>query len=108
MMVDERTPTSSGCGSYDPGHLLHWAHWKKASAAECLAVLDVIQTGSSLEIVLAGEPPLRWYHHDPVALATALAGTRGPIVVSRRHQALRVDGYWFNCATDVRALAACG
>ena len=108
MRADERTSKKSGCGSYDPGHLLHWHHWKQASAAECVAVLEVTQTGTSLEITVPGQPPLRWYHHDPLSIAMALAGDHGPILASPRHQALRINGYWFNCTADAAALAACG
>ncbi|MGZ6745549.1 MAG: hypothetical protein ACXVD0_06550 [Nocardioides sp.] len=102
-----RTAAPTTCASYDPGHHLHWHQWKQASAAECVPVLDVVQSGTSLEVIFPDRPSVHWHHHDADALAVALRGNRTQILASTTFQALRVDGHWFNCAGDVTTLAAC-
>lgn len=95
-----------GCGLYGPGHMLHWAHWKKAAAAPCLPVSMVVQDDTRLEIITAGRS-LTWFHHDPELLATALRSAHQPMCVCPEWQALRINGYWFNCAPGARLFTPC-
>ncbi len=102
-----RTAVTAGCGSYGPGHLLHWMQWKRATAAHCVPVSRVIQHGTSIELLIPGQAPLRWLHHDPARLRAALASAELPILACPEWQALRVDGFWFNCAPDTAGFEHC-
>lgn len=106
-MTGDPSGASTGCASYGPGHLLHWMQWKKASGDRTLTVQHVIQTGTEVELVVPGQPSLRWYHHDPEGLRRALEHRVTPILAAPRWQALRVDGHWFNCAAHGAAFTLC-
>ena len=54
--------------------------------------------GDIVELLLPGEP-LRWRHHEAERLKQALKHSRQPIAAVPEHGMLRVDGYWFNCAS---------
>ncbi len=95
------------CDSYLPGHKLHWSLYKRASGARTVLVSEVIATGTKLELVIPGEESLRWMHHDPDRLAAALAESVTPILACPEWRALRVDGYWFNCAPQGADLSVC-
>lgn len=95
-----------GCGLYGPGHQLHWAHWKKAAAAPCTPVSMVLQDDTRLEIITP-ERSLTWFHHDADLLAEALRSVQLPMCVCPEWQALRIDGYWFNCAPSARLFTPC-
>ncbi len=96
------------CESYLPGHKLHWSLYKRASGARTVLVSKIIVTGTQLELVIPGEESLRWVHHDPKRLAAALVGSIDPILACPEWRALRVDGYWFNCAPQGADLSVCG
>ena len=96
------------CESFLPGHKLHWSLYKKASGARTVSVSHVIITGTSLELVVPGEPSLHWVHHDPRRLEAALKGSLDPILACPEWRALRIDGYWFNCAPEGADLSTCG
>lgn len=96
------------CESFLPGHRLHWSLYKMASGARTVRVSRVVVTGTSLELVVPGEPSLRWVHHDPRGLAAAIEGSTEPILACPEWRALRIDGYWFNCAPQGADLSACG
>ncbi|MBB6627140.1 hypothetical protein H5V45_07380 [Nocardioides sp. KIGAM211] len=95
------------CASFGPGHQLHWQHWKKATAATLVPVSEVDVDGTLVEVHVAGRQPFHWLHHDPARLRDALAKAEMPILASPQWQALRVDGYWFNCAPNDRSFGDC-
>jgi hypothetical protein len=103
----ERTETEAGCASYGPGHQLHWTHWKQAATAPAIYVTRVRMEGDVVELLLPGEP-IRWRHHDADRLRAALTNARQPIAAVPEHQMLRVDGYWFNCASVDAEFTLCG
>ena len=108
MSAEIQAETGACCDSYGPGHQLHWTQWKAAANAPVVPVSKVALDGTSIELLLAGEAdPVRWGHHDPARLEAALrADSR--IVASTQMRALRVDGYWFNCAPEGADLELCG
>ena len=108
MIVDERQHSDAGCDSYGPGHLLHWTLWKKAASAPCVPVSRVVQEGTSIELVISDRESLHWSHHDPSKLAEALEATTSPIIASPQWRALRIGGYWFNCAPEGADVTLCG
>jgi hypothetical protein len=108
MKLRERTRSEATCGSFDPGHQLHWTHWKKASSAPVVPVSRVRMDGDAVELMLPGQPALRWRHHDTERLRTALRTARQPIVACPQFQALRIDGFWFNCAPVDAEFTLCG
>lgn len=86
------------CQSFLPGHRLHWSHYKKASA-NTVRVTHVTVRAGQFELTVDGEDtPLRWQHHHPGRLMFALEHATHPILASPAFHALRIDGYWFNCA----------
>lgn len=97
----------STCESFLPGHKLHWSLYKKASAARTVVVERVLVTGTSLELDVPGGPPLRWLHHDPRGVAATLAHCVDPILACPDWRALRIDGFWFNCAPHGAELSGC-
>ncbi len=106
MKLRDRHETGA-CGSYGPGHQLHWTHWKKASSAPAIVVTRVRMDGDVVELLLPGHP-LRWRHHDAARLRHALQNTRQPIAAVPETGMLRVDGYWFNCADVDMEFSLCG
>lgn len=98
MKLDERPGATTGCESYGPGHRLHWTLWKQATAARCVPVSQVLLDGTMIELLIEGRAPLFWHHHDPDGLREALDAAEDPILAAPQWQALRIDGYWFNCA----------
>jgi hypothetical protein len=96
------------CESFLPGHKLHWSLYKKASGARTVMVSHVIVTGTALELVIPGEPSIRWVHHDPQRVAAAIKDSVDPILACPEWRALRIDGYWFNCAEQGADLSVCG
>ena len=95
MTVDH----SAVCESYQPGHRLHWSLYKMASAAATVPVTNIAVHGTTLEITVVGQDePIRWQHHDPKRLMFALEHATDPILAAPSYRALRIDGYWFNCA----------
>lgn len=111
MLVQERpvseTVNQHDCASFGPGHQLHWQHWKKATAAALVPVSGVDVDGTVIEVHVSGRAALHWHHHDPDRLLAALAQAEDPVLASPQWQALRVDGYWFNCAPNDRTFAHC-
>lgn len=108
ITLETRRSTTTGCGSYGPGHQLHWTHWKAASSAPTVTVSHVIQTGNTLELVIPGRAPLYWAHHDSRRIAHALEHATDPIVACPDLMALRIDGFWFNCAPVGTSFLLCG
>jgi len=107
MKLLERHEAEATCASYGPGHQLHWKHWKQASSAPAIVVTKVRIVGDIVELMLPGEP-VRWRHHDSTRLKWALKTTRQPIAAVPEHGMLRVDGYWFNCASVDAEFTLCG
>ena len=105
--MHEGLKTELSCGSYGPGHMLHWTHWKKAAVADCVPVSQVVQDGTSIELVLDNGPTLTWSHHDPARLKAALMLAREPVLACPQWRALRVDGFWFNCGPEGSTFACC-
>ena len=96
------------CESFLPGHRLHWSLYKRASGARVVLVSEVMATDAYLELTIPGEPSLRWRHHEPERLVAAVADSTTPILACPEWRALRVDGYWFNCAPQDTDLSICG
>lgn len=107
MIAEGCIEHGSDCTSFLPGHRLHWTLYKRASGAPTVLVSKVIQHGTSLELVIPGQPSVHWLHHDPSRLASALEHTTGPILACPQWRALRIDGYWFNCAPQGADLSVC-
>lgn len=95
------------CASFLPGHKLHWSLYKAAASSPTVLVSRVIQDGTAIELVIPGEESLHWKHHDPQRLAAALEGSSSPILACPDWRALRIDGYWFNCAPVDADLSVC-
>lgn len=96
------------CQSYLPGQRLHWSVYKRASSAPAFPVTRVVVDNTSVVVTLEGRAPLHWRHHDPKRMAFAVEHSTGPILACPDERALRVDGYWFNCAPQEAFLPACG
>lgn len=107
MTTDQLIEHDPACGSYLPGHDLHWSLYKKTSSARMLVVSQVIVRGTSLELVVPGQPSLHWLHHAPGRLEAAVERSVEPILACPDWRTLRVDGYWFNCAPEGVQLSVC-
>lgn len=99
MITDTHAATELSCELTDPGHQMHWARWKDVASADCVPVERTEVHGPEIVLVVGGQR-LRWFHHDPERLAEAVRSTRAPVLACLDGQALRVEGYWFNCATE--------
>lgn len=110
LIVTDEVSADHGesCTSYLPGHQLHWSLYKRASSARTVHVDQVLVDGTSLELRIAGEPSIRWEHHDPSRIAAALEHSIDPVLACPDWRALRIDGYWFNCAPQGADLTHCG
>lgn len=96
------------CDSYGPGHMLHWTQWKAASGAPSYPVTRIVDHGDHFELHVVGQPPLRWCHHEPDRLRAALESAAAIVEACPRFRALRVDGFWFNCAPLGSQMTLCG
>jgi hypothetical protein len=106
-LMETREAETHTCGSYGPGHQLHWTVWKQASSAASIVVTKVRMDGDVVELLLPGRPQ-RWRHHDAARLRAALRGTTQPVAAVPGAGLLRVDGYWFHCADAEAKLSLCG
>lgn len=104
------TPSSTStsrykCGSYAPGHDLHWIHWKRLQDAPGLPVhaIAVGVHGLWVRLDTPGGSQV-WWNHD-LARVRDLGPVRGRVLLWPRLHAMRVDGYLFNLA---RFPTACG
>jgi hypothetical protein len=105
-MSSKAPSTAHTCDSYLPGHQLHWSLWKQASTASQVPVLSVAVRGTTL-VIETPEGTLRWSHHAPAKVSFALEHAEHQVLVAPDQRALRIDGYWFNCAPEDAELSAC-
>jgi hypothetical protein len=86
------------CGSYAPGHQMHYVHQGQALRSPSVRASNVIVEGDRVIVVLEDGSQLDYHHHEPERLASILGLFPGSRVVYPRFHALRIGPYWFNCA----------
>ena len=98
----------AACDSYEPGHRLHWSLYKAASAARTVKVRALSVDGTTVSVTTVTDETFTWEHHDPEALTMAINHADTTPLVAPDWRALRIDGYWFNCAPEGVDVSACG
>jgi hypothetical protein len=97
----------SACGSYAPGHQLHYRQQGGAMRSPARRTRATLVEGTLVRLVLEDGSELRWRHHDPERLSRLLQLVHHTCVVCPEAHALRVGPYWFNCATEDDAWDDC-
>jgi len=90
-MVDVPRPTS--CGSYRPGHEVHWIQasktWNEPGLLEFARVVSAV---GALVTVEVGDELRRYYNHDAARLEAIARSYGGRAVIYARWRALAIPG----------------
>lgn len=86
------------CGSYHPGHEIHWIHARKASESRSWCKGVILATRATVMDIWDGTEVRRYRHHDP-ATVHSLVEVHGPIVdINCEWHMLRIASQLLNVA----------
>jgi hypothetical protein len=106
-MTTPAIPRLLACGSYHPGHDVHWIQAKRSHEPPAVECVASVGTDGWVTVTRDAGDSQRVWNHDPGRLAALLARTAGRAVL-RSHNVLAVpsaDGHY--CISVASASSPC-